>query len=374
MKKLCSAILALVCSVCMLSVPVSAEEVAASARSYVLYCADNGEVLLSHNMNERLPMASTTKIMTTLLALEHADRDNATVTFTQDMIAEGSSMYLQPGEKVTLRDLAVGMMMQSGNDAANAAALTLADSYGDFADMMNARAQQLGMKDTHFVTPSGLDDEQHYSTARDMAVLMACALENASFKEITAQTDLSVDFIDPPDKRVSYHNHNRLLSLYPDCIGGKTGYTDAAGRCLVTAAQRDGLTLIAVTLDDGNDWNDHMALYDYGFSHYGALTPDDATFRVPVVGGTTDSLTAFVGVSAPVVVPADRTDDVVRRVYLPPFLYAPVRRGQPVGRVTYLLDGEALYEADLTAADNVSYNGRRRGLIEYIKDLVNWHS
>ena len=171
-------------------------------------------------------------------------------------------MYLKVGEKVRLSDLAVGMMMQSGNDAANAAAIAIAGSTDAFADLMNEKAREIGMENTHFVTPSGLDDEAHYSTARDMAKLMAYALKNDRFSEITAQTSADGAFYHAREQACTYPNHNRLLSLYEGCIGGKTGYTMTAGRCLVTAAKRGGMTLIAVTLDDRDDWDDHTALYD----------------------------------------------------------------------------------------------------------------
>lgn len=375
MKKLLSAILMAGILVCVFVIPARAAGVSTSARAWALYCADNGEILCADNADERLPMASTTKIMTALLTLEEAQEENRVVTFTEEMTAEGSSMYLKVGEKVTLYDLAVGMMMQSGNDAANAAALAVGGSYEGFADMMNAKAEELGMRDTHFVTPSGLDDPEHYTTAHDMAVLMAYALRNPLFSEITSQTSMTVDFTSPSDKRVTYPNHNRLLSMYADCIGGKTGYTGTAGRCLVTAARRDGLTLVAVTLDDRDDWDDHMALYDYGFAHYRAVAADDSlSYTVPVVGGIYDSTAVYPDSSGTVVIPADRADDVAVQVTLPPFLYAPVSHKQVVGTLRYTLGDETLYETSLIAADNIAYNDRRRGLIEYIKDILHWHS
>ena len=173
MKRLFCIALAAIMLVYVGVLPVSSAEVETSAQAYALYCPDNGELLLSSNPDKRLSMASTTKIMTALITLEHAASDNKTVEFTDEMTAEGSSMYLKVGERVTLDDLAVGMMMQSGNDAANAAAIAIAGSVGDFAALMNRRAAEIGMENTRFVTPSGLDDDGHYSTARDMALLMA---------------------------------------------------------------------------------------------------------------------------------------------------------------------------------------------------------
>lgn len=370
MKRLLSGIVAFI-MLALLSLSAHAEGVGTSARAFVLYCANNGEVLSAENPDEKLPMASTTKLMTTLLTLEAADKDNKVVEFTEEMTAEGSSMYLKVGEKVTLYDLAVGMMMQSGNDAANAAAIALAGSVEGFASMMNEKAAEIGMKNTHFVTPSGLDDDAHYSTARDMATLMAYALGNGAFREMTAQTSMTVDFVEPEDKRVTYPNHNRLLNLYDSCIGGKTGYTMTAGRCLVTAAERDGLTLVAVTLDDRDDWDDHMALFDYGFEHYAVYAPDNSRdIRVDVVGGVGDEAAVYTALTTDMVVPRDRLGDIEARIFLSPFLYAPVGRGDIVGEISYTLDGKSIGKSRLLSADNIAYNSRRRGFFEYLKDVL----
>ena len=174
-------------------VSVGAEDtVETSAGAFVLYCAENGEIILSKNENQRMKPASTTKLMTVLLTLEQAAKNDRVVTFTDEMIAEGSSMYLQVGEKVRLSDLAAGMMMASGNDAANAAAISISGSAEKFSGLMNARAAQIGMKNTHFVTPSGLDDDEHYTTAYDMALLMAAGLQNKDFADLTYQKSVGV--------------------------------------------------------------------------------------------------------------------------------------------------------------------------------------
>lgn len=370
MKKIFSCLL--IIGVLFLIVPTFSAQVSTSARAYALYCVNNGKVLLSNNPDAKLPMASTTKIMTALLTLENMQKENRVVEFTEEMTAEGSSMYLKVGEKVRLYDLAVGMMMQSGNDAANAAAIAIDGSIEKFADRMNRKAAEIGMKNTHFVTPSGLDDEEHYSTAYDMAVLMAYALKNRDFRKMTAQKSMTVNFVKPSDKRVTYPNHNRLLSLYESCIGGKTGYTMTAGRCLVTAAERDGLTLVAVTLDDRDDWDDHMALYDYGFESFAALTPDKtADHRLPVVGGATDEAAIYAKVAEGIVVPRDRMNEIKTTVVLPPFLYAPIQAEHIIGRVQYELDGEMIGASPLMCADTIDYNDRKRGFFEYISDMLN---
>lgn len=216
------------------SLPVSAEtaeSVSVSAYAAVLCEPVSGTVLFEKNSREVLPVASTTKIMTAMLAFESEHRGDP-VTITPEMISvEGSSMGLRAGEVLALGDIARGMMMASGNDGANAIALYLSDSTEAFSEKMNARAAELHMMQTRFVTPSGLDAEGHGSTAYDMALLAAEAMQNEEFAAAVGRTTLSVPFISP-EKTVRYENHNRLLKLYPDCTGIKTGFTKKAGAAL----------------------------------------------------------------------------------------------------------------------------------------------
>ena len=376
MKKVMSAVLS-VLLVFSFSVTVSAEDNAVpsvSAQSYVLYCADNGKIICSKDENKQMKPASTTKLMTSLIALEEAASGNKKVKFTDEMIAEGSSMYLKVGEVVTLKDLASGMMMASGNDAANATAISISGSTEKFAEKMNERAQQIGMKNTHFVTPSGLDDEEHYSTAYDLAVLMSYALENEDFAQLTSQKSATVNFIEPSSKKTTYSNHNKLLSLYEYCIGGKTGYTMAAGRCLVSASKKDGLTLICVTLNDKNDWNDHISLYDYGFSQYSCYSSADTEFfaDIPCVGGESDTVTVTGEKNASIVIPSEDKDRVSRKVYIDSFVYAPIKKNEAVGRIEYLIDDKVISVVDLIAVDKVNSKKEIKNIFTKIKDLFTY--
>lgn len=345
-----------------------------SAQAYVLYCSDNGQIISAKNENKRMKPASTTKLMTSLLTLEEASSCNKKVKFTDKMTAEGSSMYLKIGDVVTLRDLATGMMMASGNDAANAAAMSISGSTQKFADKMNKRAKQIGMKNTHFVTPSGLDDDNHYTTAYDMALLMAYALENEDFANLTSQKSMTVDYIVPSSRKVTYSNHNRLLSLYKYCIGGKTGYTMSAGRCLVSAAKKDGLTLVCVTLNDKNDWNDHISLYNYGFDRYCCYASDDTEFfaDVPCVGGEKNGVAVTGEKNVSIVVASDDKDKIKRKIYIDSFLYSPVKRSEAVGIIEYILNGKKLYENKLIAVDNVNSVNENNNIFRIIKDLFTY--
>ena len=329
-----------------------------SAQSAVVLTADTGTVLFEKDGHTPRPVASTTKIMTALLALEAAqERGDPLVDITQEMVAvEGSSMGLQAGDSISLTGLAAGMLLASGNDAANAAALYLDGSLESFAARMNQRAAALGMEDTHFVTPSGLDGEDaqglgHLSTAYDMALLARVALEDQAFRQLCSSPSLAVEFAEPV-KRVTYTNHNKLLTQYQGCVGVKTGFTKEAGRCLVSAAERDGALLIAVTLNAPNDWQDHAALLDYGFTQVEPyqLAGGDVRLTVPVVGSPVEVMSLRGSNGGEVTLPLGQGAQVERVVHAPKFLYAPVEAGEQVGEICWYLEGQLLGSAPLTAA------------------------
>lgn len=329
-----------------------------SAQSAVVLTADTGTVLFEKDGHTPRPVASTTKIMTALLALEAAqEQGDPLVDITQEMVAvEGSSMGLQAGDSISLTGLAAGMLLASGNDAANAAALYLDGSLESFAARMNQRAAVLGMEDTHFVTPSGLDGEDaqglgHLSTAYDMALLARAALEDQAFRQLCSSPSLAVEFAEPV-KRVTYTNHNKLLTQYQGCVGVKTGFTKEAGRCLVSAAERDGALLIAVTLNAPNDWEDHAALLDYGFTQVEPypLAGGDVRLTVPVVGSPVEVVSLRGSNGGEVTLPLGQGAQVERVVRVPKFLYAPVEAGEQVGEICWYLEGQLLGSAPLTAA------------------------
>ena len=237
--------------------PAVAEALEVSATAAVLMDADMGQVLYEKNGDRQMLIASTTKIMTALVVLEHAAPDDV-ITVTPDHMAEGSSMYLRAGETVRVEELLYGLLLCSGNDAA----LALTECAGGltpFVALMNEKAAALGMAHTSFANPNGLDADGHYSTARDMAVLAAAAVENPTFRRICSSRSVTIG-------QRTMENHNRLLRQVEGCVGLKTGYTQAAGRTLVSCTERDGCRLVAVTLQDGNDWADHRTLYEFGFS------------------------------------------------------------------------------------------------------------
>lgn len=324
-----------------------------SALSAILYAPDSGTIVYEKDSHTSRPIASITKIMTALLAFEAAQSKDIDIKFTANMQAEGSSMYLKNGEVLKLSELAKGMMMVSGNDAANAIAITLGESTEGFAELMNQKAESLGMKDTHFVTPSGLDDEEHYSSAYDMAILTAYAMENEQFKETVSQKSITVKYTSPENKTQICNNHNRLLSLYEGCIGVKTGFTKTAGRTLSSCVERNGIRLICVTLNDGDDWNDHQKLYDYGFSKMKTETLCQAKdgVKANVVGGEADDMILYPSRDIKVSVLDGEQDKIESEIILPRFLYAPIRKGKAEGKIIFRINGKIIGCADLIAKE-----------------------
>lgn len=327
-----------------------AAEVENHAVSAILVEARTGRVLYEKNPHERRSIASITKLMTALVAVESTADLKQTVKVKAEWLtgAEGSSIYLAPDEELSLEELLYGLLLESGNDAAQVIAGFCAGDIPTFVEWMNLRAQDLGMADSHFENPSGLDGEEHYSTAYDMALCARACMENETVAGIVGTTSITLG-------TRTFTNHNKLLSQYDGCLGMKTGYTHEAGRTLVTCAQRDGLRLIAVTLNDPDDWTDHAALYDYGFAAYEdrALCQGGVEFRtLPVTG----SLVRFVGV-APISGAAyplrpEETFTVVAQ--LPEFVPAPVQEGSIAGRLDFYLGSEKLDSVYLVFTDSVS--------------------
>lgn len=325
-----------------------------SAVSAVLYYPEYGKVLFEKNSDSLRSMASTTKIMTSLLALEECTPDRV-VEITDEMVnVEGTSSGLRAGDKITLRDLVYCMMLESGNDAANSVAVAVGGSFDGFAEIMNKRAAEIGMKNTSFVTPSGLDDENHYTTAYDMALLAAEALENREFFCISKESSKKITFVGS-DKSVMLYNHNRLLREYEGCIGIKTGFTKKSGRCLVSAAERNGVTLVAVTLNAGDDWNDHRKMLDYGFSCVETMNADSdfSSYGVRVVGGT-ENIALVESADVSINFLRDEGCNITRKVYLEKFLYAPVKKGDIIGFAEYYNGEKLIKTVPLTAKNNVA--------------------
>ncbi|MBR5343110.1 MAG: D-alanyl-D-alanine carboxypeptidase [Oscillospiraceae bacterium] len=312
-------------------VPRPAPEI--SAVSAVLTDA-NGRVVYEKDAHRMLPTASTTKIMTALVVLENCDLSERVEIPASCCGIEGSSMLLRPGESYTVRELLTGLLLVSGNDAAAALACCCAGDIASFSALMNAKAKALGMADTHFLNPHGLNEAGHYSTAYDMALLMRAAMDDGRFAEISALERAEVG------GRVLL-NHNKLLTRCEGCIGGKTGYTQVAGRCLVSCAERSHCRLYCVTLNDPDDWDDHEALYDWAFSRCEEYVFDAGScrYQIPLLSGLEENTVAVPAKDEKLLLP--RNGALRVRAELPFYVFAPAARGSPAGRLR-VYDGERL--------------------------------
>ena len=315
-----------------------------SAASAVVLDAGSGEILFSRNIDSQRPMASTTKLMTCLLACESGKlRD--TVVITEEMLdgTEGSMIYIKAGDRITLSDLVRGAMLASGNDAANAIAVYLAGSVKSFVLLMNQRAMEIGMLRTKFVTPSGLDKGGHKSTAYDMALLAAQAVQNTELMQIAGLTACEITI---SGKAQTIYNHNKLLSYDKNFIGLKTGYTKKAGRCLVSAYQYGGSVIVCVTLSAPDDWNDHKTLVSRAKKCYKRISKTN-TIRIHTVGAEKSTVNAEYAFSCCCI------DDYHIREYYYPFVYAPVSAGQIVGRAEVYIGKTLVDTADIKTTEGI---------------------
>ncbi|MBQ8528216.1 MAG: D-alanyl-D-alanine carboxypeptidase [Clostridia bacterium] len=343
------------------------EAMRVSARAAALYQPDTGRFIYSKNGKARLPMASTTKIMTALVAIERTDSLDEAVPIAEEAVGtEGSSAYLKEGDVVTMEELLYALLLGSANDAAVAIAYHIGGDVEGFAALMNEKAAELGLSDTHFVNPHGLDDEEHYTTAEDLARLGAAALSSETFREICSTYKKTIV---TEERRRTYINHNKLLKLCDGAIGIKTGYTKRCGRCLVGAAERDGVTLVSVTLDAPRDWSDHEQMLEYGFDTFERVTLAEVyeySYDLPVEGtegktvrvGNTDELSLIVE-------KGEHRREVT--VDLPESVPLPVKEGDALGEVRFTLDGEDVGGVRLVAME--SAEEEKRGFFDFLKGL-----
>ena len=331
-KKFFSALL-----LCALCIPASG---AVNAQGAVVMDADTGEVLFEQNADARLPMASTTKIMTALVALGEGNLDRTYTVKAEYAQVEGSSMYLREGETLTLRDTLYGLMLESGNDAAVAIAGECG-GYGSFVQKMNDKAAELGLTDTHFENPNGLPADGHYTTARELAKITAAALRDPVFRQIVATRTYTVG-----ERTLS--NHNRLLSMYDGAIGVKTGYTRAAGRCLVSAAERNGRTLIAVTLHEAGN--------------------EITTLRV--FGGDVDSVPLLAQNTVTAYLLPGEREKIQTVRYGDKICYAPVVRTAHAGQIEYRIGDKVLARDTLVYGGAALLPAEEKSLPERILDRI----
>lgn len=363
-----TALLAVLLSLPAFSLAESAPSLAppaVSAESAFLMEASSGRILLEKNADKRMEQASTTKIMTALVAIEAGGLDRIVTVTEAAAGTEGSSIHLKTGETLPLLELLYGLMLQSGNDAAVAIALAVDGSVDKFVQRMNDKAAALGLVNTHFQNPNGLHAPEHYTTARELALLSAAAMQNETFRTVVGTT---YRVCEGCSSTRSFRNKNRFLTEYPGCNGVKTGYTKAAGKCLSFAASRDGMQLVGTVLNAPKMWDDARAILDFGFSNYESHLIRSASeiFTVSVRGGEKSSLPA--GLKCDILYPmrSDGAEAVSVSVSLKESVQAPVAAGDTLGTVRVTVNGETVAEAPILARESVN----RRGFGFAVRKLI----
>ena len=336
----------------ILSVTKNVNALSVSAECACIIDMSTGRVIYEKNAHKQHTMASTTKIMTALIALENSKLDDVVTVSKTAAGKEGTSLYLKAGQKASMEDLLYGLMLQSGNDAAVAIAEGVSGSVEEFAKLMTERAHSIGAKNSSFKNPNGLDEEGHYTTAYDLALITKEAMKNEKFSEIVSTKSKTI-----LEGTQTVSNHNKMLRNYDGCIGVKTGFTKKSGRCLVSAAKRNGVGIITVTLNAPDDWRDHTNMLDYGFS-------TTEYFPVILSGMTINTITVKDGTSKTVEVTAtedfyisenkdDKFKNITVKCDIPKEVTAPVYQGDKIGELSVYYKDELQKKIDLIISASV---------------------
>lgn len=374
-------ILLLVCMCLMSSVVFGAAPPKINAQGAILMDSKTGQVIFEKNMHTRYAPASTTKIMTAILAIESGRLADDVKISVHAASTPGSSMHLYAGQTLTLRELVTGLLLRSGNDAAVAIAEYLAGSVTNFAAIMNQKAEIIGAHNTHFVNPHGLTRPGHYSSAFDLAWIARYALKNPIFAEIVNTKETSIEWFDRKgrgqDKNL--RNTNKLLWMLEEADGVKTGTTNAAGPCLVSSATKENHKLIAVVLHDHNRWNSSMQLLKYGFDAYELYEyaeEGDILASVPLEDGLEPAIDILVASPAALLIETAKYAAVKAEVDLPEKIKAPVYQGQKIGEIVFYAGDSAVKTVDLVAAKDVSEVTPSRiffrSLLDLFRHMANW--
>ncbi|WP_378955702.1 D-alanyl-D-alanine carboxypeptidase family protein [Pelosinus sp. sgz500959] len=351
------------------------------AESAILLDGKTGQVLFEKNSRIRSAPASTTKVLTAIIAIESGHLDDEVKISLRAASTAGSSMHLSPGQRISLRELVTGLLLRSGNDAAVAIAEHLAGSVENFVILMNHKAELLNALGSHFANPHGLSAPEHYSTAFDLAWMARYALTNPTFATIVNTRETSIDWLDRRGKEhdQNLRNTNKLLWLLEEVDGVKTGTTNQAGPCLISSATRGNQQLIAVVLHDHSRWNDSMQLLKYGFDTfelYEYANKDDILCAIPVEKGLTPMVDAVVASQASLVVKATDYEHITVALDLPETIKAPVYQGQKIGEIIFFVDQHVVQTVDVTAGQTIDEHTMTRTFLTYLLHtfyrLSNW--
>jgi len=341
-----------------------------TARSSILMDRDSGRILYSHNAHTKLPEASTTKIMTALVAIEYGNLDEKVKVNNKSVGVEGSSIYLQKDEEISLRDLVYGLMLRSGNDAANAIAYHISGSVEGFCKLMNYKAKKIGAVNTNFTNPHGLHNDNHYTTAYDLALITREALKNEEFRKISS----TVKWVSDRDTNKYFYNKNKTLWQYKDGDGVKIGFTKKAGRCLVSSATRENMQLIAVVLNDGNWFNDCYALLDYGFNNYNreVIVPNNKLIKeINIINGQKDTLVVKTQREIAYPLKQNEINEIKKVVNIPESIKAPIKKDQKIGTISVFLNDKLINNLDLLSNESIDAKTNMQKAIEFMKNIFN---
>lgn len=352
----------ILCIVFLLLAPINAwaKEPEVSARAAICVDAESFGVIYEKNADEKLPMASTTKIITAITAIENGDLDSTVTVSEHASLTEGSSVYLAKGERLSLRELLYALMLESGNDAAVAIAEHISGSEEEFAKLMNETCRKAGANNTSCVTVNGLDAQDHYTTARDLALLTRYAMRSEVFREIASSEKQTIPWQGKEWDR-TLENHNKLLKTYPGANGVKTGYTKKSGRCLVSSASRGALSTIVVTLNAPDDWNDHKKLLDYSFESFSSLAhtvKKSELLGTVCVEGFNEGCISYKAADDCFLRQTDEPLDVKLSYNIENTLHAPIKSGEIIGSVDIYNKGMYVKSVNLLSCDNAEVNDK----------------
>ncbi|MFZ7134001.1 MAG: D-alanyl-D-alanine carboxypeptidase family protein [Eubacteriales bacterium] len=349
--------------------PLAIQGMNCTARSALLIEEKSGRILYNKNSTEELPMASTTKIMTAITAIEYGDLSEQVIIDDITPKIEGSSLYLKENDIISLEDLIYGLLLQSGNDAADAVAKHVVGSEENFITLMNEKARMIGAVNTNFKNPHGLHDKDHYTTAKDLALITQYAFNNDIFKEIvgTIKREITIN----NEKRVIF-NKNRLVTEYEGGNGVKTGYTVDAGKCLVFSAERDDMLLVGVLIDSANIWTDSKILLDYGFNHYNlknVLRKNEYLGSIYIDSGIMDTLKIFS--NEDVAIPISEGESIETKLNLNKNLKAPIFHHQQIGSLDFYINDNLVYQKQLFSPQKVYEKNFIKFFLENINTYFN---
>ncbi len=339
----------------------------AAGSAEIVMEAESLRVLEGANIHCRLPMASTTKAMTLLVAVEKGNL-NKVVTIPKEAVGiEGSSIYLQAGEKLTLRELCYGLMLSSGNDAAVAVAIAVAGNLESFVALMNDKAKELQLKDTHFTNPHGLHNDNHYTSAYDLAVISCCGMRNKDFRSIVATQNVKITGINGGVRYLS--NKNKILKLYKDSNGIKTGFTKKAGRCFIASSQRDGMQLVCVLLNVPAMFERSMQLMDKAHQSYfikKIALPHQSICGINIKDGTCSRMGLCLYEEVNIPIRKDDTETISAKLKLPDYIAAPHKKENSVGTIEIYIDNNLIFTKKLYTMSDI----KEKGVLDHFNDII----